>query len=368
MTILEKSGHQRQYFDNHTRLNANLNDYRATKLDVQQRNSYNRTNHNRYQSPSQQHHYQQQQQQQEPDPLGHHHYHPKQPLPQVVVGDSAIAATAYDSIDHQHQQPHQHQHQHHLHLQPSHHHPSSSHHPAGPVGIAGGSSGSSSSSQHHPFPPYGQPATSQQAQLHHHQCNSSSSGGSSHSTAGQHPVAHNNAHARYGTSPAATEQPDPYWDEPADSRRFTERRKKTVRFDGQDSDDWSRWESERQGSQDSATKDSGIDTSSTFTSSEDSNRGDGPKNPVSWQVSSDGSRMIGHLVQRRLFDGEDVLGLKVRGGQVLPSATRAALIELESAHIRQENYDRRDKPSVLVTSPGSPDLHSVRNYSTNSRY
>ncbi|XP_044572839.1 uncharacterized protein LOC6501026 isoform X9 [Drosophila ananassae] len=116
-----------------------------------------------------------------------------------------------------------------------------------------------------------------------------------------------------------------YWDEPAtsssssaaqDSRRFTERRiKKTVRFDAHDDDaallaanqtlppvtgilpstavdvgaatilssgktldgDWSRWESERQGSQDSATKDSGIDTSSTFTSSEDSNRGDGPK-------------------------------------------------------------------------------------------
>ncbi|XP_030374998.1 regulating synaptic membrane exocytosis protein 1 isoform X4 [Scaptodrosophila lebanonensis] len=114
-----------------------------------------------------------------------------------------------------------------------------------------------------------------------------------------------------------------------DSRRFTERRiKKTVRFDAQDEpiapgvvvgsttlppvttilpstavdvgaatiltsgklthptaaaagplpvDDWARWEAERQGSQDSATKDSGIDTSSTFTSSEDSNRGDGPK-------------------------------------------------------------------------------------------
>lgn len=72
-------------------------------------------------------------------------------------------------------------------------------------------------------------------------------------------------------------EPDPYWDEQADTRRFTERRKKTVRFDGQDSDDWGRWESERQGSQDSATKDSGIETSSTFTSSEDSNRGDGPK-------------------------------------------------------------------------------------------
>uniref|UniRef100_A0A182TPE1 C2 domain-containing protein n=1 Tax=Anopheles melas TaxID=34690 RepID=A0A182TPE1_9DIPT len=215
------------YFDNHTRLNANLTDYRATKLDVQQRNSYNRTNHNRYQSPSQaaQHsshpyHYQPSQ-----DPLGRD-YHPQQPLPQ-----------------------------------------------------------------------------------------------------------------------------------------------KTVRFDGQDSDDWSRWESERQGSQDSATKDSGIDTSSTFTSSEDSNRGDGPKNPLSWQVvsSSDGGRPIGPAVQRRPFDGEDVLGLKVRGGQVLPSDPRAALIELESAHIRPENYDRRDKPSVLVTSPGSPDLHSVRNYS-NSRY
>ncbi|XP_049277625.1 regulating synaptic membrane exocytosis protein 2 isoform X3 [Anopheles funestus] len=356
-----EAGHQRQYFDNHTRLNANLTDYRATKLDVQQRNSYNRTNHNRYQSPSQstQHpshpyHYQP-----SPDPIGRE-YHQQQPLPQVVVGESTIASTAYDSINHHHQ-PHQH-HQ-------------SLHHPTGtvapspatiPQGLHGGSSGSSSSSQHHPYQQqhHHQP----QHQQHHHQCNSSSSGGSSHSTTGHHPVAQN-SHTRYGTSPAATEQPDPYWDEPADSRRFTERRKKTVRFDGQDSDDWSRWESERQGSQDSATKDSGIDTSSTFTSSEDSNRGDGPKNPVSWQVvsSSDGGRTVGRMVQRRAFDGEDVLGLKVRGGQVLPSDTRAALIELESAHIRPENYDRRDKPSVLVTSPGSPDLHSVRNYSS-SRY
>lgn len=81
---------------------------------------------------------------------------------------------------------------------------------------------------------------------------------------------------------------DPYVDEQAasDSRRFTERRKKTVRFDGQDSDEFSRWESERQGSQDSTTKDSGIDTSSTFTSSEDSNRGDGPKVVVLSHFSS----------------------------------------------------------------------------------
>lgn len=84
------------------------------------------------------------------------------------------------------------------------------------------------------------------------------------------------------------------WEDSADNRRFTERRKKTVRFDGHEGaatfprggrdasgapHDWAslRWESERQTSQDSATKDSGIDTSSTFTSSEDSNRGDCPK-------------------------------------------------------------------------------------------
>lgn len=84
------------------------------------------------------------------------------------------------------------------------------------------------------------------------------------------------------------------WEDSSDNRRFTERRKKTVRFDGHEGaatfprggrdasgapHDWAslRWESERQTSQDSATKDSGIDTSSTFTSSEDSNRGDCPK-------------------------------------------------------------------------------------------
>ncbi|XP_020817705.1 regulating synaptic membrane exocytosis protein 2 isoform X10 [Drosophila serrata] len=161
-----------------------------------------------------------------------------------------------------------------------------------------------------------------------------------------------------------------YWDEPAtsssssaaqDSRRFTERRiKKTVRFDAHDDEasmlaasslppvtgilpstavdvgaatilssgksssgldaggaDWTRWEAERQGSQDSATKDSGIDTSSTFTSSEDSNRGDGPKNPVNWQTSADNTRLIGHMILRKYYDGEDILGLKVNGGQPL---------------------------------------------------
>ncbi|XP_055680238.1 regulating synaptic membrane exocytosis protein 2 isoform X6 [Lutzomyia longipalpis] len=236
-----------------------------------------------------------------------------------------------------------------------------------------------------------------------------------------------------------TSEPDPYWDETADSRRFTERRKKTVRFDRQDSEDWSVWDAERQGSQDSATKDSGIDTSSTFTSSEDSNRGDGTKNPVSWQVSADGTRMIGHMILRKSVDGADVLGLKVAGGVPLAGGGRGAIIDQvkrgsiadQEGHIKpgdeviewngrtlpgktaqevydivfegrhdpqvelivsrviaanrqaaqaswrqshspvrthqSEIYDRRDKPSVLVTSPGSPDIHSL-NRATATRY
>nr|XP_029718554.1 uncharacterized protein LOC115261297 isoform X2 [Aedes albopictus] len=356
-----EAGHQKQYFDNHSRLNPSLTDYRASKLDVQQRNSYNRTNHNRYQSQQ-----------------SHSQY--QQPLPQVVVADSTITSLAYDNNNHHH---------------------SSSHH------------------QH-----------SHQSVPESHQAHNS-----------QYQFIQQNS--RYNSSSVGNEQPDPYWDDPADSRRFTERRKKTVRFDGQDADDWGRWESERQGSQDSTTKDSGIDTSSTFTSSEDSNRGDGPKNPVSWQVSADGSRMIGHMVLQRNVDSEDVLGLRVRGGQVLPHNEKGAIVEQvqrgsiadQEGHIRPgdevvewnghsmrgksasdvydiisasrreplvellltreiainrkntqaswrkshsptriqthrgaENYNRRDKPSVLVTSPGSPDLHSVRNYSTNLRY
>lgn len=78
---------------------------------------------------------------------------------------------------------------------------------------------------------------------------------------------------------------------PPDSRRrgYTDRSrtKKTVRFDSDDfvgveggpvvgaEDEWFSWDqssAERQGSQDSTTKDSGIDTCSNFTSSEDSNR------------------------------------------------------------------------------------------------
>ncbi|XP_041974680.1 regulating synaptic membrane exocytosis protein 2 isoform X4 [Aricia agestis] len=234
------------------------------------------------------------------------------------------------------------------------------------------------------------------------------------------------------------------WEDSADSRRFTERRKKTVRFDGHEGaatfprggrdaapHDWAslRWESERQTSQDSATKDSGIDTSSTFTSSEDSNRGDCPKFPLSWQVSADGTRMVGHMVLRKsVVEGSShssaaILGLKVVGGKILPDGSRGAIVEkvkkgsiadLEGqlkigdevvqwngvplagrsadevalvvanskhdSHVElvvsrpllrtapwrphKEVYTEimggAEKPSVLVTSPGSPDVHARR--------
>ncbi|KAJ8972639.1 hypothetical protein NQ317_007350 [Molorchus minor] len=114
----------------------------------------------------------------------------------------------------------------------------------------------------------------------------------------------------------------PLQDVTADNRCFTERRKKTVRFDQHDG---------RQGSQDSH-RDSGIDTSSTFTSSEDSTRGDIPKHPLSWQVSSDGTRMIGHMILRRNSGDTSgssaaILGLKIVGGKILETGTKGALIE-----------------------------------------
>lgn len=70
---------------------------------------------------------------------------------------------------------------------------------------------------------------------------------------------------------------------PERRRGYTDRgQKKTVRFDSDDFGGegtgaeeewfWDQSSAERQGSQDSTTKDSGIDTCSNFTSSEDSNR------------------------------------------------------------------------------------------------
>lgn len=36
---------------------------------------------------------------------------------------------------------------------------------------------------------------------------------------------------------------------------------------------------------------------------------------MNWQISADNTRMIGHMILRKYYDGEDILGLKVLGGQ-----------------------------------------------------
>lgn len=51
------------------------------------------------------------------------------------------------------------------------------------------------------------------------------------------------------------------------------------------------------------------------------------QNPVSWQVSADGQRMIGHMILRKNIDGEDILGLKIVGGKTLSSLRKGAVIE-----------------------------------------
>jgi hypothetical protein len=96
------------------------------------------------------------------------------------------------------------------------------------------------------------------------------------SGANYHNRYHHQQQGQHGTAP------------PERRRGYTDRSrtKKTVRFDSDDfggveggivgaEDEWFSWDqssAERQGSQDSTTKDSGIDTCSNFTSSEDSNR------------------------------------------------------------------------------------------------
>ncbi|XP_032529499.2 regulating synaptic membrane exocytosis protein 2 isoform X8 [Danaus plexippus] len=155
--------------------------------------------------------------------------------------------------------------------------------------------------------------------------------------------------------------------------------------------------------------------------------------PLSWQVSSDGTRMVGHMVLRKsVVEGSShssaaILGLKVVGGKMLPDGTRGAIVEkvkkgsiadlegqlrigdevlqwngvplqgrsaeevalvvanskhdshvelvvsrplapsrvpAQSWRAHKEVYTEImggcEKPSVLVTSPGSPDMHSRR--------
>ncbi|XP_055847771.1 uncharacterized protein LOC129913228 isoform X3 [Episyrphus balteatus] len=472
--------HHAEHYNNPPTVTQPAPNSRSTaRLDVQQRNTFNRTNHDRYSSggPASAH----------PPPL--------QPQRSVIaervagqlfphLTTAGINSSLYST-------------------------PSSFHHNSSSLGGVGGASStgitslsnSSNSSYHYPQIVIGEPNISTSYDRY--------------TTPSLH--SHHHPTQTIITETTATTN-HPFWDEHTptsasaqDNRRFTERRKKTVRFDGHDDDadvevvvptanlitvataavgpptavttvlgsssigssniggvglvgvdDWSRWDAERQGSQDSATKDSGIDTSSTFTSSEDSNRGDGPKNPVNWQISADNSRMIGHMTLRKYYDGEDILGLKVLGGQPLPYGSgytgfgvgsnnngngygafvdkvkRGSVADMEG-HIRpgdeviewngqsmhnktaEEVYDiiaesrrdsqveliisrslasnsgrktvqtswrqshspptrygrkgvdtieiHRDKPSVLITSPGSPDLHAAgRHHQTNATH
>lgn len=50
-------------------------------------------------------------------------------------------------------------------------------------------------------------------------------------------------------------------------------------------------------------------------------------NPVSWQASADGTRMIGHMILRKNLDSEDRLGLKVVGGTIDANGRLSAIVE-----------------------------------------
>lgn len=50
-------------------------------------------------------------------------------------------------------------------------------------------------------------------------------------------------------------------------------------------------------------------------------------NPVSWQASTDGTRMIGHMILRKNLDSDDRLGLKVVGGTIDANGRLSAIVE-----------------------------------------
>ncbi|PSN47724.1 Regulating synaptic membrane exocytosis protein 2 [Blattella germanica] len=58
------------------------------------------------------------------------------------------------------------------------------------------------------------------------------------------------------------------------------------------------------------------------------------KHPLSWQISADGTRMIGHMILKKTVregvgptSSAAILGLKVVGGKLLENGGRGALIE-----------------------------------------
>ena len=75
------------------------------------------------------------------------------------------------------------------------------------------------------------------------------------------------------------------------------------------------------------------------------------QNPVSWQVSADGQRMIGHMILRKNIDGEDILGLKIVGGKTLSSSRKGAVIEKvkRGSIADQEGHLKPGKTLVSLT-------------------
>lgn len=209
--------------------------------DIDHRNAYNRTNHSRYPATSSSTH--------------HYHTHPTshQPPPPPTLHRHRVASSRTSTAAAI---------------------PSSALHPQSSSFTASVSL-DPPEDDHHLLhqQPAGRSHSTYSAALHSlHQQQSTSS-----TSSGYHPSSVSSSRST-GAARAAFSSSSADVEMFGESHKITERRKKTVRFDGQDpADDWSRWATERQGSQDSATKDSGIDTCSTFTSSEDSNRGDGPK-------------------------------------------------------------------------------------------
>lgn len=81
---------------------------------------------------------------------------------------------------------------------------------------------------------------------------------------------------------------------------------------------------------------------------------------MNWQTSADNTRLIGHMILRKYYDGEDILGLKVNGGQptgnggscgaIVEKVKRGSVADLEGC-IRSgketftEPFESTDHPS-----------------------
>ena len=65
-------------------------------------------------------------------------------------------------------------------------------------------------------------------------------------------------------------------------------------------------------------------------------------------MSSDGTRMIGHMILRKNIDGEDILGLKVTGGKILSNDNKGAIIEKvkKGSIAEQEGHIRPGKDNI----------------------